>query len=138
MLRKARPFHKRQKMLSLGIFPIFLLFSAAHERQRLLSLGSVCVSVCVCMCVCKCVCTCAPAAHKRQKLLNFSFAWGEGDSGGHVLRETTSRGLCGLVCPSRICERRVKGDCVKEGGGGEGERERERALGVRLRHSPEY
>jgi hypothetical protein len=28
------------------------------------------------------------------------FAWGEGDSGGHVLRETTSRGLCGLVCPS--------------------------------------
>ena len=23
------------------------------------------------------------------------FAWGEGDSGGHVLRETTSRGLCG-------------------------------------------
>jgi hypothetical protein len=29
------------------------------------------------------------------------FAWGEGDSGGHVLRETTSRGLCGLICPSR-------------------------------------
>ena len=29
------------------------------------------------------------------------FARGEGDSGGHVLRETTSRGLCGLVCPSR-------------------------------------
>ena len=29
------------------------------------------------------------------------FAWGEGDSGGHLLRETTSRGLCGLVCPSR-------------------------------------
>jgi hypothetical protein len=26
------------------------------------------------------------------------FAWGEGDSGGHVLRETTSRGLRGLVC----------------------------------------
>jgi hypothetical protein len=23
------------------------------------------------------------------------FAWGEGDSGGHVVRETTSRGLCG-------------------------------------------
>jgi hypothetical protein len=31
------------------------------------------------------------------------FAWGEVDSGGHVLRETTSRGLCGLVCPSRVC-----------------------------------
>jgi hypothetical protein len=29
------------------------------------------------------------------------FPWGEGDSGGHVLRETTSRGLRGLVCPSR-------------------------------------
>jgi hypothetical protein len=25
------------------------------------------------------------------------FAWGEGDSGGHVLRETTSRCLCGLA-----------------------------------------
>jgi len=25
---------------------------------------------------------------------------GVGDVGGHVLRETTSRGLCGLVCPS--------------------------------------
>jgi hypothetical protein len=33
------------------------------------------------------------------------FAWGEGDSGGHVLRETTSRGLTGLVCPSRTNER---------------------------------
>jgi hypothetical protein len=32
------------------------------------------------------------------------FAWGEGDSGGHVVRETTSRGLCGLVCPSRTSE----------------------------------
>ena len=29
------------------------------------------------------------------------FAWGGEESGGHVLRETTSRGLCGLVCPSR-------------------------------------
>ena len=30
------------------------------------------------------------------------FAWGGGGvGGGHVLRETTSRGLCGLVCPSR-------------------------------------
>ena len=27
------------------------------------------------------------------------FAWGGGDIGGHVLRETTSRGLCGRVCP---------------------------------------
>ncbi len=66
------------------------------------------------------------------------FAWGEGDSGGHVLRETTSRVLCGLVCPSRTSERGGEGDCVKEGGGEEGERERERALGVRLRHSPQY
>ena len=58
------------------------------------------------------------------------FAWGDGDSGGHVLRETTSRGLCGLVCPSRNSERGGEGDCVKEGGGGEGEREREHALGL--------
>ncbi len=27
------------------------------------------------------------------------------DIGGHVLRETTSRGLCGLVCPSRTKSR---------------------------------
>ena len=40
------------------------------------------------------------------------FAWGEGDSGGHVLRETTSRGLCGLVCPSRTSERRGEGIIV--------------------------
>jgi hypothetical protein len=31
------------------------------------------------------------------------FAWGEGDGGGHVLRETTSRGLSGLICQSRVC-----------------------------------
>ena len=33
------------------------------------------------------------------------FARGGEDSGGHVLRETMSRGLCGLVCPSRTSER---------------------------------
>jgi hypothetical protein len=48
---------------------------------------------------------------------------------GRVLRETTSRGLCGLVCPSCTSERGGERDCVKEGGGKEGERERERALG---------
>jgi hypothetical protein len=37
-----------------------------------------------------------------------------------VLRETTSRGLCGLGCPSRTSERGGEGDCVKEGGGEEG------------------
>ena len=58
------------------------------------------------------------------------FAWGEGDSGGYVLRETTSRGLVGLVCPSRTNEHGGEGDCVKEGEGGEGDCERERALGV--------
>ena len=60
------------------------------------------------------------------------FACGEGDGGGHVLRETTIRGLCGLVCPSRNSERGGEGDCEKEGGGAEGERERERALGLLL------
>ena len=64
------------------------------------------------------------------------FAWGEGGSGGHVLQETTSRGLCGLVCPSRTNERGGEGDCVKEGEGGEGERERERALGLLLCNIP--
>jgi len=48
----------------------------------------------------------------------------------HKLQRTTSRDLCGLVCPSRITERGGKGDCVKERGGEEGEREREHALGV--------
>jgi hypothetical protein len=65
------------------------------------------------------------------------FACGEGNSGGHVLRETTSRGLSGLVCPSRTCERGGEGDCVKEGRGGEGGREKERALGLLLCHSPD-
>ena len=41
-----------------------------------------------------------------------------------MLRETMSRDLCGLVCPSRTSERGGEGDCVKELGGGEGERER--------------
>ena len=49
-----------------------------------------------------------------------------------MLRETTSRGLCGLVCPSRTSERGGEGDCVQEGGGEEGERESERALGLLL------
>jgi hypothetical protein len=57
------------------------------------------------------------------------FALGEGDSGGHVLRETTSRGLCGLRCSSDTSERGGEGDCLNEGGGEEGERERERAGG---------
>ena len=66
------------------------------------------------------------------------FVWGEGDSGGHVLRETTSRDLCGLVCPSRTIERGGEGDCVKEGGGEEGERVQGRALGLLLWHSPRH
>jgi hypothetical protein len=38
-----------------------------------------------------------------------------------VLRETTSRGLCGLVCPSLTSERGAEGESVKDGRGGEGE-----------------
>ena len=53
-----------------------------------------------------------------------------------MLRETTSRDLCRLVCPSRPSERGGEGDCVKEGGGGEGKREKERALGLPLCHDP--
>jgi len=61
------------------------------------------------------------------------FAWGEGDSGGHVLRETTSRGLSGLVWPSRTqsSERGGEGYCVKEGRG----REKKRALRLSSPHS---
>jgi hypothetical protein len=60
------------------------------------------------------------------------FASGKGDSGGHVVQETTSRGLGGLACPSHTSERWGEGDCVKEGGGGEGERKKECALGLTL------
>ena len=56
----------------------------------------------------------------------------------HVLRETTSRGRCELVCPSRTNERGGEGYCVKEGEGEEGERERERAGEVRLYYSLGY
>jgi hypothetical protein len=37
-----------------------------------------------------------------------------------MLRETTIRGLCGLVRSSRTSERGGEGDCVKEGGGAVG------------------
>jgi hypothetical protein len=33
-----------------------------------------------------------------------------------VLRETTSRGLCGLGCPSRTSERGGEGDCERRRG----------------------
>ena len=67
------------------------------------------------------------------------FAWGGGgNNGGHALRENTSRGLCGMVCPSRTSERGGEGYCVKEEGGEEGEGERERAGEVRLRYSLGY
>ena len=33
-----------------------------------------------------------------------------------IRAETTSRSLCGLVCPSRTSERGGEGDCVKEEG----------------------
>ena len=62
---------------------------------------------------------------------------GGGGNGGHVLRETTSRGRCELVCPSRTNERGGEGYCVKEGEG-EGERERKRAGEVRLYYSLGY
>ena len=52
------------------------------------------------------------------------FAWGEGDSGGHVQQETTSRGLCGLVCPSR-------NPLVNTGRGRSCERRRGRRRGAR-------
>jgi hypothetical protein len=45
------------------------------------------------------------------------FAWGGGDMEGHVLRETTSRGLCGLGCPSRTSERGGEGTKLFTWGG---------------------
>jgi hypothetical protein len=51
----------------------------------------------------------------EQDLVQSCLRVGGGDMGGHVLRETTSRGLCGLGCPSRTSEGGGEGDCVKEG-----------------------
>jgi hypothetical protein len=93
---------------------------------------SMCVCVCVCVCVCLCLCVCARVDVDWQSKhvcvfitavpITKLFAWGEGDSGGHVLRETTSRGLSGLVCPSRtserggiLCERRRRRRGAREG-----------------------
>jgi hypothetical protein len=58
------------------------------------------------------------------KLISFATHHSSGSVRGHVLREMTNRGLCGLTCPSRTSERGGEGDCVKEGRGGKGERER--------------
>jgi hypothetical protein len=77
-----------------------------------------------CKIKCRRVCVCLLLQDLVQRCLH----GGGGDMGGHVLRETTSRGLCGLVCPSRTSERGGEGDCVKEGGEEEGKCERERAL----------
>ena len=49
----------------------------------------------------KCVCVYYKCVFITEVPITKLFAWGEGDSGGHVPRETTSRGLSGLVCPSR-------------------------------------
>jgi hypothetical protein len=77
-----------------------------------------------------CVCVCLLLQDLVQSCLR-----GEGgDIWGHVLRETTSRGLCGLVCSSRTSERGAEGDCVKEGGGGEGKCERERCVCLLLQY----
>jgi hypothetical protein len=99
--------------------------------------GSLCVFMCVfiavpvfvCLLLQYRVCVCLLLQDLVQRCLH----GGGGDMGGHVLRETTSRCLCGLVCPSRTSERGGEGDCVKEGGEEEGKCERERAL-ERLRY----
>jgi hypothetical protein len=55
----------------------------------------VCQGLGLCVTVCVCVCS---TYYKAVRV-------GEGNSGGNVLRETTSRGLGGLVCPSPTRER---------------------------------
>jgi cobalamin synthase len=44
----------------------------------------------VCVCVCVCVCMCLLLQYCNTYITTL-FAWGEGDSGGHVLCETTSQ-----------------------------------------------
>jgi hypothetical protein len=48
-----------------------------------------------------------------QDLVQSCLHGGGGDMGGHVLRETTSRGLCGLVCPSRTRTREEPGTLIQ-------------------------
>jgi len=48
-----------------------------------------------------------------------------GQEAKSALKETTSRGQCELVCPSRTNECGGEGYCVKGGGGEEGERDRD-------------
>ena len=89
----------------------------------------------------QCVCVCLLLQYRvfiTAVPITKLFARGGGGNGGHVLRETTSQGLCELVCPSRTNERGGEGYCVKEGEGEEGERERERAGEVRLYYSLGY
>jgi hypothetical protein len=49
-----------------------------------------------------------------QDLVQSCLLGGGGDMGGHVLRETTSRGLCGLLCERRRGRRREvrEGVCI--------------------------
>ena len=67
---------------SVTVLPIFQ-FAPVEKTEIFL------VRVCECVCVYYC-----SAYYKAVRV-------GGGDSGGHVLRETTSRGLCGLVCYER-------------------------------------
>jgi hypothetical protein len=97
--------------------PTAVVCPPGRRRRRRLAITAVVVACCVCLLLQDLVQSCLHG----------------GIMGGHVLRETTSRGLCGLGCPSRTSERGGEGDCVKEGGGGEGKCERERAL-ERLRY----
>ncbi len=72
--------------------PLRFSYGVQPNAQRRTSLNQMCVQF-LYLCV---FITAGPST----KL----FAWGGGDVGGHVPRETTSRGLCGLVCPSRTSE----------------------------------
>jgi hypothetical protein len=99
--------------------PPLLPCLASHFRQGRVASVPPAPALCVCLLL--------------QDLVQICLHGGGGNMGGHVLRETTSRGLCGLGCPSRTSERGGEGDCVKGGGGEEGKCERERAL-ERLRY----
>jgi hypothetical protein len=51
--------------------------------------------------------------HHLQDLVQNCLQGGGGDMGGHVLREKTSRGLCGLGCPSRTGTREEPGTLIQ-------------------------
>ena len=92
--RKISLFHARARTHALYPLTLRILIQPEYD-------GFVVIVQCVCVYYCS-------TYYKAVRVC------GGGNNGGHMLRETTSRGLCGLVCPSRTSERGGEGYCASE------------------------